>query len=225
MLLEVTPSMLHALGISQSSLIERGNAHLAPAKGQPAKTRLTSFKVLRISGKTVLHNMVSQKHVEPKQVAAAAAAKQAVTAQEVSAVTPEMLSAQQMADAMHCSPANVYDQEKRGHLFSVVPPGRKNGRMFPSFQLSAHLDRPLLHALIAAYAERRVPLNLLWDFLRSAPTPFGGLSGLEVLQRGRSEGGARPISAVARTILGLADEKRREFVLEAALEDLTHASV
>ena len=204
MLLEVTPSLLESLGIGEGSIVSHGSASYAPSRGaqHPART----LKVVRLkkqmstsgSGATLLASPSDEAEVQEHP-----------------------LSAQAMAERMQCSRNNVYDQESRGRLFSVVPPGRQNGRAFPAFQLAPTLDRELLWSLIAAYTERKVPLNLLWDFLRSVHDEFGGLTGVQILTR--KAGGRQAQTPRAAAVLSLPDAERRQFVKDVALEDLSHA--
>ncbi|KRC30730.1 hypothetical protein [Acidovorax sp. Root219] len=134
----------------------------------------------------------------------------------------DLLSAEAMAQKMQCSRANVYEREKKGSLFSVLPPGRENGRRYPAFQLQARLDAALLTALIMRFRERQASMNLLWDFLRSVQPSLGGLTGVELLlwqvpQR-------RGVDHVVLNELNLLDAAvRREYVIDHALEGLSYA--
>lgn len=135
----------------------------------------------------------------------------------------DLLSAEAMADRMRCSRANVYDREKKGTLFSVLPPGRENGRQYPAFQLHHALDAGLLAELILRYREHGAPTSVLWDFLRSVNPAFGGLTPVEALT------GARPDrpgmqSQVIDELFALAPQERRAFVMDHALEGLSHAT-
>ncbi|MFP5474132.1 MAG: hypothetical protein ACLGJD_10845 [Gammaproteobacteria bacterium] len=134
----------------------------------------------------------------------------------------EMLSPSAMAASMNCTTATVYDREKKGHLFSVTPPGRTNGRQFPGFQLHNRLDNALLARLIAEYRKRDVPFGLLWEFLKSSHDALAGATGAEILVGNwpdRSGIDTERLSA----IYALPEDERREFVVELALEDITHA--
>jgi len=124
---------------------------------------------------------------------------------------------------MDCTRANVYEREKKGNLFSVLPPGRENGRKYPAFQIHRTVDNELLVALIALYRGRGASTNLLWDFLRSVQSAFGGATGVDVLigeHPQRSGIDARKLKA----LYALPSAERHQFVMDHALEDLHHAS-
>jgi len=130
--------LLESLGIGEGSTVSRGSVSYAPGKG--AQRRARTLKVVRLKKQGLASGFGAT---------AQAASAEAAEARE------QTLSAQAMAERMQCSRNNVYDQETRGNLFSVVPPGRQNGRAYPAFQLEPTLDRELLRSLIAACAERK----------------------------------------------------------------------
>jgi hypothetical protein len=134
-----------------------------------------------------------------------------------------LLSAEAMASRMNCTRANVYDREKRGNLFSVLPPARENGRKYPAFQLHPNLDTVLLGEMISLYRTHQVSTNLLWDFLRTVQAAFGGVTGVELLTReqpNRRDVDQRRL----RALYELEPQARRGFVKDYALEDLHQAS-
>jgi hypothetical protein len=152
--------------------------------------------------------------------------KRAPTAPPTPIVKPsgeQLLSADAMADLMNCTRANVYEREKKGNLFSVLPPGRENGRKYPAFQIHRNVDSVLLMALIALYRDRGVSTNLLWDFLRSAQSAFGGATGVEML-KGEHPQRAGITTATLKALYSLPAVERHQFVTDHALEDLQHAS-
>ena len=120
-----------------------------------------------------------------------------------------LLSADQMAQHMQCTPPAVYDREKAGEFLAVMPPGRLKGRKFPGFQLHPRLDKTLLKELIAVYRGRGVSLNLLWSFLRTVQNDLDGSTALDVLL------GDYPASLRA-----FDESRRRRFITEMALEDI-----
>lgn len=133
-----------------------------------------------------------------------------------------LFTADAVADLMQCSRANVYDREKKGYLFSVLPPGRANGRRYPAFQFYAMVDAPFLHKLIRGFRSRNAPMNLLWDFLRSVQPSLGGLSGIELLlglQPDRRGLDTRTLNELKK----LDTDSRQEYVLEHALEGVSYA--
>lgn len=143
-------------------------------------------------------------------------------AEELGDLNRELLTAEKMAERMKCSKANVYDREKKGTLFSVLPPGRENGRRYPVFQLHSRLDSTLLTELIGQFRAQDAPTNLLWEFLRSVQASLGNLTGVEFLT------GQRPArdginSAVIEKLASLNAERRRAYVVEHALEGLQYA--
>jgi len=135
----------------------------------------------------------------------------------------DLLSADAMATTMNCTRANVYEREKKGNLFSVLPPGRENGRKYPTFQIHRSVDSGLLVALIALYRDQAAPTNLLWDFLRSVQAVFGGATGVEVL-KGEHPQRSGVDQSVLSALYALTPAERRSFVMDHALEDLNHAT-
>lgn len=135
----------------------------------------------------------------------------------------ELLTAEAMAERMQCSRANVYDREKKGSLFSVLPPGRENGRRYPAFLLHPRLDAALLNDLIVQFRAQDASTNLLWDFLRSVHKSLGGLTGVELLTAQRPTR-AGVSMAVISELTALSAEQRRAYVVEHALEGLQYAS-
>lgn len=144
------------------------------------------------------------------------------TPSKASEANSTLLTAEAMADLMHCSRANVYEREKKGAIFSVLPPGRENGRRYPAFQLEARLDTALLAALISRFRTLQVPTNLLWDFLRSVQPSLGGLTGVELLI-GQVPQRPGVDAAVLNELNKLEAEARHEYVVTHALEGLSYA--
>lgn len=141
---------------------------------------------------------------------------------KVSEANSALLTAEAMAELMHCSRANVYEREKKGSIFSVLPPGRENGRRYPAFQLEARLDTALLAALISRFRALQVPMNLLWDFLRSVQPSLGGLTGVELLI-GQVPQRPGVNAAVLNELNKLSAPDRQEYVVNHALEGLSYA--
>lgn len=134
----------------------------------------------------------------------------------------ELLTAESMAKRMQCTRANVYEREKKGMLFSVLPPGRENGRRYPAFQISPKLDSVMLARLIERFRLLNAPMALLWDFLRSVQPSLGGLTGVE-LMLGVSPKRSGIDLAVIGELKKLEAAKLHEYVIDHALEGLSHA--
>ncbi len=135
----------------------------------------------------------------------------------------KLLTADAMAGRMQCSRANVYDREKRGTIFSVLPPGRENGRLYPAFQLHPRLDTSTLHQLIAEFKSHGAPTGTLWNFLRSVREAFAGLTAIELLTEQQPiREGIDP--GRLRKLLALEPVMRKEYVVEHALEVLQLAT-
>jgi hypothetical protein len=211
-LLAVTPDVLSNLGLATHDLRDWGRVSSlsldvrADVAKLPSRTK--NFRVLVVSEFRTVHRPLAK--------------AKAAHSIDVSSLD-ELLSAEAMADQMQCTRANVYEREKKGSLFSVLPPGRENGRKYPAFQLHRSLDTALLGSLVALYKEREVQMNLLWDFLRSPQDAFAGATGVEVLvgaQPQRAQVDAMKLKAISQ----LSAQERRKFVMDHALEDLYHAS-
>jgi len=147
----------------------------------------------------------------------------AASVSEFGDLNRELLTAETMAQRMQCSRANVYDREKKGTLFSVLPPGRENGRRYPAFQLHPRLDSVLLNELIAKFRELNASTNSLWDFIRSVNESLGGLTGVELLTAQRPARNCLNMDVITE-LTALSAERRRAYVVEHALEGLHYTS-
>jgi hypothetical protein len=209
-LLAVTPAMLHDIqlimptrtwldwgSVSSSSLDVHGDLARLPSRSK-------NLKVMVVSDQS------------PER-------RSAIASPFSPPAGEDMLSADAMATMMNCTRANVYEREKKGSLFSVLPPGRENGRKYPAFQIHRNVDTRLLVALIALYRDRAVSMNYLWDFLRSVQSAFGGATGVEVLkgEHPQRSGINKPVLSALQA---LTPAERHRFVMDHALEDLHHAS-
>ncbi|NCT98305.1 MAG: hypothetical protein GXD23_13125 [Comamonadaceae bacterium] len=87
----------------------------------------------------------------------------------------------EFAQAMQTTEQALYDQEKAGHLISVLPSIRECGRVFPGFQQRLQLNAALHRKAIALYRSRGLDMTIYWDFLRTRHAAFGGATGVEVL--------------------------------------------
>ncbi|MDP2322650.1 MAG: hypothetical protein Q8N51_01295, partial [Gammaproteobacteria bacterium] len=95
-----------------------------------------------------------------------------------------LLSADELAKRMKCTPQAVYHREQALQFFSVIPPGRKKGRKYPEFQLDPRLDDQALKRLIILFKRAEhmgVTSNDLWNFLRTLQTALQGNTAVNAL--------------------------------------------
>lgn len=83
-----------------------------------------------------------------------------------------VLTVEEMADRMKCTPEFVREREVAGDLFAAQAPGRAGGPLYPKFQLDGRLDKSLLKQIIKEYRDAGVSTTLLWSFLRSPQKIF-----------------------------------------------------
>ena len=95
-----------------------------------------------------------------------------------------VLTAQEMADHLKCSPKAVYERAIAGELIFLSSPTRADDRRYPAFQLDGRVDKSLLTQTIQKYREADVNSTLLWSFLRSPQKIYGGLTAIEILLGG-----------------------------------------
>lgn len=95
-----------------------------------------------------------------------------------------VLTAQEMADHLKCSPEAVYERAVAGELIFLSSPNRVDDRRYPAFQLNERLDKSLLKQTIQKYLETDVNSTLLWSFLRSPQKIYAGLTPIEMLLGG-----------------------------------------
>jgi len=114
------------------------------------------------------------------------------------------LSTAELAALMQCTTTVVYEREKAGELFAILPPGRKAGRRYPAFQVDEQLDHELFKHVLQVFRSRGATNHQLWTFLRSANTEFDGRT---------------PVDA----LLGeaLAPDERDEAIMDVVLEELS----
>ncbi|MGH8856847.1 MAG: hypothetical protein ACREXG_02275 [Polaromonas sp.] len=123
------------------------------------------------------------------------------------------LTAAQVAERMHCTTAVVYDREKNGEFFALLPPARINGRRYPAFQLHERLDRHLLTKIIQEFRKARVSTNQLWGFLRTVQKEFGDKTAVDIL-----------LGASSPALDGLSVSQRAEAVMDIANEELSRTA-
>lgn len=62
-----------------------------------------------------------------------------------------VLTLEEMAGRMKCTPKVVREREVAGDLFAAHTPGRANGELYPKFQLDERVDKLLLKQIIHEY--------------------------------------------------------------------------
>jgi len=95
-----------------------------------------------------------------------------------------VLTAQEMAAHLKCSPGEVYERAVAGEFIFLSSPARVDDRRYPAFQLNERLDNSLLKQTIQKYLEADVNSTLLWSFLRSPQKIYAGLTPIEMLLGG-----------------------------------------
>lgn len=95
-----------------------------------------------------------------------------------------VLTTQEMADRLKCSPEAVYERVVAGELIFLSSPTRAGDRRYPAFQLDGRVDKSLLKQTIQKYREADVNSTLLWSFLRAPQKIYAGLTAIEMLLGG-----------------------------------------
>lgn len=92
-----------------------------------------------------------------------------------------VLTVEEMADRMKCTPEVVWDREVAGDFFAVHTPGQAGGQLYPKFQLDERVDKSLLKQIIREYRSSEVSTTLLWSFLRSRQREFADFTPMEMM--------------------------------------------
>jgi len=92
-----------------------------------------------------------------------------------------VLTIEEMADRMKCTPEVVREREVAGDLFAAHTPGRAGAQLYPKFQLDERVDKSLLKQIIQEYRDAGVSTTLLWSFLRSRQKEFAGYTSMEMM--------------------------------------------
>lgn len=92
-----------------------------------------------------------------------------------------VLTIEEMAERMKCTPEAVREREGAGELFAAHTSGRADGQLYPKFQLDERVDTSLLRRMIQEYRVAGVSATLLWSFLRSRQKEFAGFTPLEMM--------------------------------------------
>ena len=121
-----------------------------------------------------------------------------------------VLTVQEMADHLKCSPEAVYERAVAGEFIFLPSPNRVDDRRYPAFQLNERLDKSLLKQTVQKYLEADVNSTLLWSFLRSPQKIYAGLTPIEMLL-----GGMPPEYDT------LTPEERTEIFLEVVDEEIS----
>jgi hypothetical protein len=95
-----------------------------------------------------------------------------------------VLTVQEMAEHLKCSPEAVYERAVAGEVLFLSSPSRSDERRYPAFQLDERLNKSLLRQTIQKYRDADVNSTLLWSFLRAPQKIYAGLSSIEMLLGG-----------------------------------------
>lgn len=95
-----------------------------------------------------------------------------------------VLTVDEMADRMKCTPEDVHEREAAGEIFAAYTPGREDGPHYPAFQLDDRLNKAMLKNIILEYRKWDASTTLMWSFLRSRQKIFGGLTPVEMMLGG-----------------------------------------
>jgi hypothetical protein len=98
-----------------------------------------------------------------------------------------VLTVEEMAAHMKCTPERVREREAGGEIFAAWTSGRE-GPGYPAFQLDKRLSQALLKQLILEYRRWEASTTLMWSFLRSPQKVFGGLTPVEMMLGGSTPG-------------------------------------
>lgn len=92
-----------------------------------------------------------------------------------------VLTVDEMADRMKCTPEAVREREVAGDLFAAHASGRAGDPLYPKFQLDERLDKSLLKQIIQQYRDAGVSTTVLWSFLRSRQKILAGFTPMEMM--------------------------------------------
>lgn len=95
-----------------------------------------------------------------------------------------VLTVDEMADHMGCTPEDVREREAAGEIFAAYGPGREGVLRYPAFQLDDRLNKVALKKTIQEYRKWDASTTLMWSFLRSRQKIFGGLTPVEMMLGG-----------------------------------------
>lgn len=98
-----------------------------------------------------------------------------------------VLTQEEMATRMGCTPEDVRGREAAGEIFAAWASGRE-GPGYPAFQLDERLSKALLRQVILEYRRWNASTTLMWSFLRSPQKIFGGLTPVEMMLGGSTPG-------------------------------------
>lgn len=95
-----------------------------------------------------------------------------------------VLTVQEMADHLKCSPEAVHARAVAGDFIFLSSPEIVDDRRYPAFQLDERLNKSLLKQTIQKYREADVNSTLLWSFLRAPQKIYAGWTSVEMLLGG-----------------------------------------
>jgi hypothetical protein len=95
-----------------------------------------------------------------------------------------VLTAQEMADRLKCSPEAVHERALAGEFIFLSSPARVDDRRYPAFQLDERLDKSLLKQTIQKYRDADVNSDPALGFPAGPQKTYAGLSAIEILLGG-----------------------------------------
>lgn len=121
-----------------------------------------------------------------------------------------MLTAQEMAEHLKCSPEAVYERAVAGEFIFLSSTSRADGRRYPAFQLDGRVDKSLLRQTIQEYRDADVNSTRLWSFLRTPQKIYAGLTAIEML-----------LGGIPPQFDTLTPEERSEIFLDVVAEEIS----
>jgi hypothetical protein len=124
-----------------------------------------------------------------------------------------VLTVEEMADRMKCTPEGVSERAAVGEIFATWAPGQEGGPRYPAFQLDERLNKAILKEIILEYRKWGASTALMWSFLRTPQKIFGGLTPIEMMLGGSTPG-----------FSALTSEEWREAFIDVVSEELSRVT-
>lgn len=114
-----------------------------------------------------------------------------------------VLTIEEMAGRMKCTPEVVREREVAGDLFAAHTPGRAGGELYPKFQLDEHVDKSLLKQII-----RKRPTNTVLTQMLNRQQLLGAVYFINemVVFIGSLDGGIQALEQIVQRLTGLAHQ-------------------